>query len=189
MQIYANRVLTQSILSAGSNRNQMKTFLTLVLLTVFLWCSPVFAEFCNVSSESDATSCTFKTDYFSKDRRITVTYTPQGWAMTVTVTFDEFAMIEGDAKAQTKDGEMYNLEYVSTRRDIAPRRTVKEMPVYLVSEAFLHEMGSAKGKVAFLLSAEDPKEVEVKVSSGKFDDIEAFIAETKVVLADEFEGG
>ena len=178
-----------SILSAGSNRNQMKTFLTLILLVVFLWCSPVFAEFCNVSSESDATSCTFKTDYSKKNSRIAVTYTPQGWAMTVTVTLKEFAMIEGDAKVQIKDSEMHNLEYVSTRRDMAPRGKVKEMPVYLVSEAFLHELGSAKGKVIFLLSAEDPKEMEVKFSSGLFDDIDAFIAETKTVLADQFKDG
>ena len=165
----------------------MKTFLTLVLLQVFLWCSPVFAEFCNVGSESGATSCTYKSDYSSKDARIAVTYTPQGWAMTVTVTLDEFAMIEGDAKVQTKGGEMYNLEYVSTRRDIAPRRTVREMPVYIVSEAFLHELGNAKGKVTFLLSAEDPKEVKVKFPSSKLDDLDAFIAETKIVLADQFE--
>ena len=109
--------------------------------------------------------------------------------MTVTVTFDDFAMIEGDATAQTKDGEVYKLEYVSTRRDVVPRRKVKEEPVYLVSEAFLHEIGSAKGKVKFLLSAEDPKEVVVKVSSGKLDDMDAFIAETKIVLADQFEDG
>ena len=109
--------------------------------------------------------------------------------MTVTVVLKEFAMFEGDAKAHTKDGEMYNLEYVSTRRDMAPRRLVKEMPVYHVSEAFLHELGSAKGKVIFLLSAEDPKEVEVKFSSGLFDDIDAFIAETKSVHADQFKDG
>lgn len=109
--------------------------------------------------------------------------------MTVTVTLEEFAMIEGNAKTHTKDGEMFNLEYVSTRRDVAPRRKVKEMPVYLVSEAFLHELGNAKGKVIFLLSAEDPKEVEVKFSSGLFDDIDAFIAETKTVLADQFKDG
>ena len=186
LQIYANKA---SILSVGSNRNQMKTFLTLILLAVSLWSSPVFAQFCNVSSESGETSCTFKTDYTSKNARIAVTYTPQGWAMTVTVTLKEFAMIEGDAKVQTKGGEMYNLEYVSTRRDMAPRRLVKEMPVYHVSEAFLHELGSAKGKVIFLLSAEKPKEVEVKFSSGLFDDIDAFIVEAKTVLADQFKGG
>lgn len=167
----------------------MKTFLTLTLFAVFLWCSPVFAEFCNVSPESGATLCTFKTDYTSRDARIAVSYTPQGWAMTVTVTLKEFAMIEGDAKVETKDGEMYNLEYVSIHRDMAPRRKVKEMPVYRVSEAFLHELGSAKGKVFFLLSAEDPKELEVKFSSGMFDDIDAFIAETKTVLADQFKDG
>ena len=165
----------------------MKTFLTLVLLAVFLWCSPSFAEFCNMSSESGATSCTFKSDYTSKDTRIVVTYTPQGWAMTVTVTLEEFAMIEGDATVQTKGGELYKLEYVSTRRDVAPRRKVKEEPVYLVSEALLHELGSAKGKVKFLLVAEEPKEVEVKFSSGKLDELDAFIAETKIVLADQFQ--
>ncbi|MDH3902477.1 MAG: hypothetical protein OES90_04575 [Xanthomonadales bacterium] len=167
----------------------MKTFLTIFLLTVSLWCSPVFAEFCNVDFENGATACTFKTDYTSKNSRIAVTYTPQGWAMTVTVVLGEFVMFEGDAKAHTKDGEMYNLEYVSTSRDMAPRRLVKEMPVYLVSEAFLRELGSAKGKVMFLLSAEDPKEVEVKFSSGLFEDIDAFIEETKTVLADQFKDG
>jgi len=167
----------------------MKTFLTLILLAVFLWCSPVVAEYCNLSSEGDATSCIFKTDYTSRAARIAITYTPQGWAMTVTVVLKEFAMIEGDAKVQTKDGEMYNLEYVSTRRDVAPRRLVKEMPVYIVSEALLQELGIAKGKVIFLLSAEDPKEVEVKFSSRLFDDIDAFIAETKSVPADQFKDG
>ena len=167
----------------------MKTFWKLIILTVFLWCSPVFAEFCNVSSENGATSCIFKTDYSKRNTRVAVTHTPQGWTVTVTITLNDFAMIEGDAKAHTKDGEMYNLEYVSTRRDMAPRRLVKEMPVYHVSEAFLHELGSAKGKVIFLLSAEDPKEVEVKFSSGLFDDIDAFIAETKSVPADQFKDG
>jgi hypothetical protein len=109
--------------------------------------------------------------------------------MTVTVTLKEFAMIEGDATVQTKDGEVYSLEYVSTRRDMAPRRKVKEMPVYLVSEAFLQKLGSGKGKVLFFLSAEEPKEVEVKFTSGMFDDMDAFIAETKTVLADQFKDG
>ena len=109
----------------------MKTFLALIVLAVFLWCSPVYAEFCGVSSESGATSCIFKTDYSSKQARIAVTYTQQGWAMTVTLIRKEFAMIEGDSKAKTKNGEMYNLEYVSTSRDMAPKRQWKEMPVTL----------------------------------------------------------
>jgi len=167
----------------------MKTFLTQIVLAAFLWSSPTFAEFCDVTSESATTTCTFKTDYTPKDARIAVTYTPQGWAMTVTVTLKEFAMIEGDSKVQTKNGDMYDLEYVSTRRDMAPKRKVKEMPVYLVSEAYLHELGNAKGKVLFFLSAEEPKEVEVKFSSGDFDDMDAFIAETKTVLADQFKDG
>jgi len=158
-------------------------------MAVLFWCSPVVAEFCNVSSESGAASCTFTTDYSSKDARIAVTFTPLGWAMTVTVTLKEFAMIEGDAQVQTKEGEMYKLEYVSTRRDMAPRRMVKEMPVYHVSEAILHDLGRTNGKLVFLLTAEDPKKVEVKFSSGLFDDIDAFITETKTALADQFKDG
>jgi len=165
----------------------MKTFWKLIILTVFLWCSPVSAEFCGVNSETAKTECTFKTNYTAKDTRISVTYTPQGWAMTVTVVRKkEFAFIEGDSKAKTKNGEMYDLEYVTTSRDMAPRRKLKEMPVYIVSEAFLHEMGSDNGKVLFWLTAEDPKEVEVKFSSGMFEDMDAFIAETKTVLGDQF---
>ena len=165
----------------------MKTFLTLIVLAVFLWCSPVFAEFCGVSSESGATECTFKTNYTAKDTRISVTYTPQGWAMTVTVIVKkEFAFIEGDSKAKIKNGEMYDLEYVSTSRDMAPRRKLKEMPVYIVSEAFLHELGSDQGKALFWLTTEGPKELELKFSSGMFEDMDAFIAETKAVIGDQF---
>jgi len=165
----------------------MKTFLTLIVLAVFLWCSPVYAEFCSPSPETGATTCTFKTNYTAKDTRIAVTYTPQGWAMTVTVLVKkEFAFIEGDSKAKIKNGEMYDLKYVSTSRDMAPRRKLKEMPVYIVSEAFLHELGSDKGKALFWLTAENPKELELKFSSGLFKDMDAFIAETKAVLGDRF---
>ena len=165
----------------------MKTFLTLIVLAVFLWCSPVYAEFCAPDSENGETKCTFNTSYTAKDTRVSVTYTPLGWALTVTVVVKkEFAFIEGDSKAKTKNGEMYDLEYVSTSRDMAPRRKLKEMPVYIVSEAFLHEIGSDNGKVQFWLTAEDPKEMEVKFSSGMFEDMDAFIAETKTVLGDQY---
>lgn len=165
----------------------MKTFLTLIVLAVCTWCSPAFAEYCAINSENGETTCTFKTNYTAKDTRVAVTYTPQGWTLTVTVLLKEFAMIEGNSRVETKDGQQFDIEYVSTSRDMAPRqRKWKEMPVYLVSEELLRVLGSTKGKVRFWLTAEDPKELELKFSSGMFEDIDAFIAETKAVLGDQF---
>ena len=166
----------------------MKTSRSFLSLAVFLCCSPAFAEYCAISSETAAMACTFSTGFTQKDAQIDLSYTERGWTMTVTVIQKKvFAMIEGDSKAQIKNGETYNLEYVSTRRDMVPRRKLKEAPVYIVSEAFLHELGSTKGKVTFWLSAEDPKEMKVVFSSKLFKDIDAYIAETKTVLADRFQ--
>jgi len=165
----------------------MKTFWTLLVLAIFLWCSPVFAEYCGLSHESGRTECKFRTDPGSKDSSIVVSHNEQGWTMTVTVILKEFVMIEGNAKLMTKDGEIHDLEYLSTRRDVAPRRKWKESPVYLVNEALLRELGSTKGKLLFLLASEDPEDLEVKFSSGTFEDIDPFITETKSVLSHQFE--
>ena len=168
----------------------MKTFWTLIILTISLWCSPVFAEYCGVSSIDRDTSCIFKTERTNKDAQIIVSYTQQGWSMKVAVFFKkEFPMIEGDSKVQIKNGETHDIEYVSTRRDITLNRgrRMMEESAYLVSEALLHELSNAKGKVKFLLSAEESKEVEVEFSASLFEDLDAYIAETKMVLSELFE--
>ncbi len=107
--------------------------------------------------------------------------------MMVAVFRKEFAMIEGDSRVEIKKGPTHNLEYVSTRRDMTPGGRVMEAPVYMVTEALLHDLGSAKGKTRFWLAADKPKEVEVEVAASLFEDIEAYIAETKTVLAVLFE--
>lgn len=165
----------------------MKTFWTLILLAIFLWSSPVSAEYCTVSSEGRSTSCVFKTKRTPKDAQIVVSYTQQGWSMMVAVFLKEFAMIEGDSKVKTKKGEMYSIEYVTTRRDMTPAGKVMEAPVYIASEELLHELSNAKGKVQFWLSAEKPKEVEAEFAASLFEDLDAYIAETKMVLSDLFE--
>lgn len=167
----------------------MKTLQLFIFLTLFICCSPAFAEYCAVDSESAEIACKFKTEYTPKDANILVSHTEQGWTLTVTVIQKkDFAMIAGDAKAQIKEGEIYNLEYVSTRRDIAPRRKHKEAALYLVNEEFLYELASTKSKVKFWLTAEDPKELELKFSWKLFRGIDDFIAETKTVLGDRFQG-
>lgn len=96
-------------------------------------------------------------------------------------------MIEGDSRVEIKKGPTHSIEFVSTRRDMTPGGRVMEAPVYIVSESLLHDLGSAKGKTRFWLSADKPKEVEVEIAASLFSDIEAYIAETKTVLGVLFE--
>lgn len=166
----------------------MKTIWTLILLALFFWSSPVLAEFCTVDSENSSTSCIFKTKRAPKDTQVIVSYTQQGWSMMVAVFFKkDFAMIEGDSRVTLKGGETFDIKYVSTRRDLTYDRRMMEAPVYIVGEDLLHALSSAKGKVRFWLTAEKPKEVEVEVSSGLFEDLDAYVAETRTVLSDLFE--
>ena len=105
----------------------------------------------------------------------------------VAVFIEEFAMLEGDSKVKTKNGEMYSLKYVTIRRDMTPSGKVMEAPVYIASEELLHELSSAKGKVRFWLSGEKPKEVEVEFAASLFEDLDAYVAETRMVLSELFE--
>ena len=165
----------------------MKAFWTLILVATLPWCSPALAEYCTVKSDGTETSCIFKTKRTPKDSQVVISYTQQGWTMMVAVFRKDFAMIEGDSRVEIKKGPTHNIEYVSTRRDLTFDRRVMEAPVYIVSEALLHDLGSAKGKTRFWLSADKPKEVEVEIAASLFADIEAYIAETKTVLAALFE--
>ena len=99
----------------------------------------------------------------------------------------DFAMIEGDSKAKTKNGEMHSLKYVSTRRDMTTTGRMMEAPVYITTEALLHDMSNAKGKVRFWLAADDPKEVEVEFAASLLSELDAYVAETKTVLGALFE--
>jgi hypothetical protein len=165
----------------------MKTFWTLILLAIFLWSSPVTAEYCTVSSGGNSTKCIFKTKRTPKNAQVVISYTQQGWSMMVAVFLEEFAMIEGDAKVETKKGEMYSLEFVTIRRDMTTSGKVMEAPVYLASEELLHELSNAKGKVRFWLSAEKPKEVEAEFAASLFENLDAYVAETRMVLSELFE--
>jgi hypothetical protein len=166
----------------------MKSFWTLILLATFLWSSPVVAEFCTQGSEGKSTSCIFKTKRNPKDAQVVVSYTQQGWSMMVAVFLKkDFAMVSGDSRVTTKSGETFELEYISTRRDLTLDRRMMEAPVYLVSEELLHALSNTKGKVRFWLSAEKPKELEVEFSSGLFEDLDAYVAETRTVLSELFD--
>jgi len=164
----------------------VKVFWTILFLAAINWATPVFATYCKVDTADDKTTCIYKADRIPKNTQIIISYTQQGWSMMIVVFLDDFAMIEGDAKVETKDGEAYTLRYVSTRRDMTHGKMM-EAALYMVDESVLRELGQAKGKVHFYLANTDAKEdVDVKVAASNFEDIDAYIAETKTVLASLF---
>jgi len=165
----------------------MKAFWVLLSVAILSWCSPAVAEYCSVSSDGAETSCIFKTKRAPKDTQVVISYTRQGWSMMIAVFRKEFAIIEGDSRVELKKGPTHTIKYVSTRRDMTTDRRLMEAPVYLVSESLLHDLGKAKGKARFWLTAEDPKEVEIKLAASLFSDIEAYISETKTVLGALFD--
>lgn len=166
----------------------MKTIWTIILVVMFLWCSPASAEYCKFKSDSNIRSCTYKIDRIQHNTQIIISYTNHGWSMMIAVFLDEFAMIEGDATVKPGKGtEIQSIEHITTRRDMTPEGLMMEAPFYKVSEELLHDLGKAKGKVRFWLTASLLKDEEVEVAAGLFSDIEAYIAETKTVLGALFE--
>jgi len=164
----------------------VKTIWTILILAAAIWSAPASATYCKADTEDNKTTCIYKADRIPKNTQIVISYTRQGFSMMIVVFRKEFAMIEGDSKVETKDGEAYPLKYVSTTRDMT-HGMMMEAALYLVDESVLQELGQAKGKVHFYLANTDAKEdVDVKVAASNFEDIGAYIAETKAVLSDLF---
>lgn len=166
----------------------MKALWVVIAASVLFWSAPVFAEYCTVKPEDNSTSCVFTTKRNPKDAQIVVSYTKQGWSMMIAVFLKkEFAMLEGDSTARTKNGDTHKLKFITIRRDMTINRRMMEAPVYLVDEALLLDMANAKGKVRFWLAAENPKdEVEAEFSAKLFKGIDDYVAETKMVLSELF---
>ena len=161
----------------------MKAILTVLLLAAAAWSAPASATYCKVDTEDSKTSCIYKADRIPKGTQIVISYTRQGFSMLIVVFRDEFAIIEGDSKVQTKHGEPHTIKYVSTRRDMTHGKMM-EAALYLIDEEVLQELGQAKGKIHFYLANTDAKEdVDVEVAASNFEDIGAYIAETKAVLS------
>lgn len=165
---------------------QVKAIWTILLLASIAWSVPASASFCKVDGADNQTSCIYRADRIPKGTQIIISYTRQGFSMMIAVFLDEFAIIEGDSRVQTKHGEPRTIKHVSTRRDMVQGKMM-EAALYLVDEAVLQELGQAKGKIHFYLANTDAKkDVDVEVAASNFEDIDAYIAETKSVLSDLF---
>jgi hypothetical protein len=160
----------------------MKTLLTIMFVAMFSWSAPVAAKFCNVNEAENKTLCRYKATRLPDNAQIFITYTDQGFSMMIVIFLKEFAMVEGDARMKTRKGEVQTLEYITTHHDMTPEGLMMEAAVYKVTEAMLRELGNARGKVKFWLPANDTKEQELKIAASKFEELEAYIEETKTIL-------
>ena len=160
----------------------MKTFLTFCLAACLLWTPSAFPKYCNMNEGGNARSCVYRVDRIPKNTQIIISYTQQGWSMMIAVFFDEFAIIEGTAKVKIHKGDTFDIEHVSTRRDMTPSGRMMEAAIYKVSEELLREMGRAKGKIRIYLATDVTGEEEVEVAAKLFHDLDAYIEETKAEL-------
>ncbi len=99
----------------------------------------------------------------------------------------DFVMVEGDASIRIGKGEIHNLEYVNTHRDITPGGMMMEAAIYRVSEELLQILGNSSGRIRFRLSASEAKDQEIKAMGGNFSELDEYIAETKATLGILFE--
>lgn len=168
--------------------NIKKSLWALMPSILLLWCIPASAEYCTVKSERETVTCIFKVERIENNSQLVISYTRQGWSMLIAVFVKDFAIIEGPATVELKNGDQYKIEHIKTQRDMTPEGRLMEAAIYTVSEDLLHELGNAKGKVRFYLQGEAiRKSIEVEVAASMFDDLDAYITETKTRLAPIFE--
>lgn len=160
----------------------MKILITVLFVVMFSWSAPAAAKFCTVNEAENKTICRYKATRLPDNAQIFITYTNEGYSMMIVIFLEEFAMLEGDARMKTKKGDMQTLEYITTHHDMTPEGLMMEAGIYKVSESMLRELGNAKGKVRFWLPANDTKDQELKIAASKFDELEAYIEETKATL-------
>lgn len=160
----------------------MKLYSGLLLLTISLWSSPIFAEYCTVS-KSGTNLCRFSIAAGTANKAsIMISYTNKGWSIMVAAFVDDWVMIEGDARIKIGKGEVQTIKHLITHKDIVDGGGLMEAAVYAVSEDMLHEIADSSGSVRLWLPALESEERKVKVWSGRFSKLNEFIAETKSVL-------
>lgn len=113
---------------------------------------------------------------------LTISYARQGWSAMVGVFVTDALILEGNARIKIGDGDIQELEYISTHRDVTPQDMLLEAVVYKISEEQLRQFGTAGGYIRFFLPSEESDELEIKFWTKRFSDIEEYIAETKETL-------
>lgn len=152
---------------------------SLMILAMLFLSASVSAEYCTFDESGRPTSCTYNAVGGLEGSQYIVSYTQQGWALTIALYFEEFVMVEGDATFKVRGHDLQTLEYVTTARDIAAGDLVVEAAVYKVSEEQLLQLANASGKVKFTVPSIDDEDQVIKVQSVQFKELPEYIAETK----------
>jgi hypothetical protein len=160
----------------------MKTLCTLLLTTLFLWSSPLAAEYCTTNDAGEVDSCILKINGLPKNTQVIISRLQEGWTLMLVVFLDEFAMVENDAKVQIGRGDKQNMKYITTHRDVTPEGQVMEAAVYQVTEELLHNLSNADGKVRFYLASSQAKVDRIPIVASRFSELDEYIAETQSAL-------
>lgn len=164
----------------------MKLLGTIVLLTIALWATPVFAEYCERNPATNLISCKY-VDTHGKPHNatITITLTREGYSMVITVYVDEWLMLGGESTVTIGEAEPQEIQYLGTRRDITEGGLLMEAGVYMVDKELLEKMHQSKGTILFKLEAEEDDELVIEFWSRRFKKLGDFINETQAILNPE----
>ena len=154
----------------------------MILLAAMIWAPPVSAKYCTKKPTGMILCRMMDTSGRPYDATLTISYAKQGWSAMVGLFIEHAMIMEGNAKIKIGGGEIQELEYVSTHRDVTPQNLLLEAAVYKISEEQLRQMGESGGFIRFFLPSEETDELEIKFWARRFSDIDDFIAETKETL-------
>lgn len=160
----------------------MKTLGRLLILAMLFLSASVSAGYCDYDDSGRLTSCTYNAVGGLEGTQYIVSFTRQGWALTIALYMEDFVMVEGDATFKVRGNELQTIEYVTTARDVAPDDLIVEAAVYKISEEQLLQLANAGGKVKFTVPAAEAKDQVVKVQAVQFKEIPEYIAETKAAV-------
>jgi hypothetical protein len=158
--------------------------LACLLLIAGVACSQAAAaEFCTRDEATDVLSCRY-TDNNGRphDAMMTISLTREGWSLMLAVFLnEEWLMMEGDASVRFKDDSVFELDYLTTHRDLTEQGRLMEAAFFEVEEDLLRKIGNSKGSMYFNVPAEKG-DLELKFWTKRFKDMDAFLAETKATV-------
>jgi hypothetical protein len=141
------------------------------------------AEFCTRDEATDTLSCRYTdTNGRPHNAMMTISLTQAGWSLMLAVFLDEeWLMMEGDASVRFKDDTVFELDYVTTHRDLTEKGRLMEAAFFKVEEDLLRKIGSSKGSMYFNVPNEKDG-LELKFWTKRFKDMDDFLAETKAAV-------
>ncbi len=158
--------------------------LVCLLLILGLACSQAAsAEYCTRDEAADSLSCRYSdANGRPHNAMMSISLTKEGWSLMLAIFLnEEWMMMEGDSSVRFKDDTVFELDYVTTHRDLTEQGRLMEAAFFKVGEDLLRKIGNTKGSMYFDIPTEKGN-LELKFWTKRFKDMDAFLAETKAAV-------